>query len=680
MPVVPSNGINVMTTSFLKAPFQQWSAQDLLGYYQNRESISYFALRDDEQANPEKIQAILENRFSFNDECHHLPEGFDWTSNPSGDKEWLILLHKFYFAVGLAEDYAKSGNEDYARKWLELTQRFIDTVALDFLPCDVMGRRVQNWIFAHYYFVNQTKTSLLTGEFYLKFLESLHTQVTYLCANLTPARNHRTIELYAIFMAAIVFPEFEASEEWLEFSKCELLNNLQNDLLDDGVQCELSTDYHMLVLRNYLGIMTLARINHIEMPRDMDRLIRKALEFALYIHKPDGLIPSLSDGDSRSFLSVLKQGYGLYGGEQLLYGAMQGQRGQVPQERSKLFNSSGYAVLRSGWGKSEAFKDERFLIFDCGPLGAGNHGHLDLLHFEMAAYGESLIVDPGRYTYNEPSEHSTETNWRRLFRGTSYHNTVQVDSLEQSNYIFHKTRFKIRGPAPEHELKTFITQPTIDYLHGIARSHQYEAVHERKIVFIQGEYFIVSDSLEANESHHYDLRFHLSDTAFGKTTLLEDDTVIIDAPQLVLAQPYSKNLNTTLEEGFVSRSYGVKHPAPIVRFQQDAICTSFHTVLYPFKTKRPNIHVKHLPVEHQHDVCDSKQAFALEISIEHNGQTKKDIYFNAVSPNTYRFGNITYSGSLLVLRETNANLKVIYQQPKTTLKIKNELISALEVA
>ena len=670
----------VVNTSFLKTPFHQWSSQDLLHYYQDRKSITYFALRDDEQASPEKIQAILENRFSFNDECHHLSEDFEWKHNPSSDKEWLILLHKFYYAVGLAEDYAINGNKDYARKWLELTQHFIDTVPLDFLPCDVMGRRVQNWIFAHYYFISQTKSLLITPEFYLKFLESLHAQVSHLCANLTPARNHRTIELYAIFMTAVVFPEFQASEEWLEFSKQELLSNLQNDLLDDGVQCELSTDYHMLVLRNYLGIMTLARLNHIDMPSQMHSLIKKALEFALYIHKPDGNIPSLSDGDSRTFLSVLKQGYGLYGDDHLLYAAMQGQRGQVPQERSKLFSSSGYAVLRSGWGKSEVFKDERFFIFDCGPLGAGNHGHLDLLHFEMAAYGQSLIVDPGRYTYNEPSEHSAETNWRRLFRGTSYHNTVQIDGLEQTHYIFHKTRFKIRGPAPEHELKTFITQPTIDYLHGIARSHQYEAVHERKIVFIQGEYFIISDILEANESHHYDLRFHLSDTAFGKTTLLEDDTVVIDAPQLVLAQPYNQNLNTTLEEGFVSRSYGVKHPAPIIRFQQDAICTSFHTVLYPFKANRPNIRIRHLPVEYQCDINDHNQAFALEVSVEQDGQTKKDIYFNAVSPNMYRFGDINYDGSLLVLRQTNVNPKVIYQQPNTTLKIKNELISALEVA
>ncbi|MEZ4764024.1 MAG: heparinase II/III family protein [Calditrichia bacterium] len=54
--------------------------------------------------------------------------------------------------------------------------------------------------------------------------------------------------------------------------------------------------------------------------------------------------------------------------------------------------------MRSGWGERKSFTDERYLMFDCGPLGEGNHGHIDFLSFEMAAFGRSLIVDPGRYT------------------------------------------------------------------------------------------------------------------------------------------------------------------------------------------------------------------------------------------------------------------------------------------
>ena len=182
-------------------------------------------------------------------------------------------------------------------------------------------------------------------------------------------------------------------------SRDELVKNIQSDLLPDGIHCEQSTDYHHLVLKNYLWIKKLALLNHIEMPGDFDALVKKALEFSLYTHRPDGTIPSLSDGDSRTFLDLLKQGYELYGGEDLLYVASRGAKGKPPAERSKGFGAGGYYILRSGWGdRGDSYADERYLILDCGPLGAGNHGHLDLLSFEAAAFrgGPRRRSRPGR--------------------------------------------------------------------------------------------------------------------------------------------------------------------------------------------------------------------------------------------------------------------------------------------
>ena len=635
-----------------RAPFNSYSDAELLEHFQARDTVRYFALRDEEQASPDKVAGVLNNLFDFNDECYPLPKNFDWLHNPSDDKEWLILLHKFYYAVGLGEDYRTMGDEHYLNKWLELTEHFIDTVPLEALSSDVMGRRVQNWIFAHYHFVSGFRAAI-PPTFYRKFLASLHSQVNYLCNNLTPARNHRTIELYAIFLAAVVFPEFEDTATWLEFSRRELHANLKNDLLPDGVQCELSTDYHLLVVRNYLGIMRLASMNSVAMPAEMDDLLKRALEFALYVHKPDGAIPSLSDGDSRSFLAVLEQGYELYGDERLLYVATQGEAGEPPLYRSKHFPDSGYTILRSGWVGEEPFEDERYLIFDCGPLGAGNHGHLDLLSFELAAYGHSLVVDPGRYTYFEPPEDTEETNWRARFRGTAYHNTVQVDDKEQTRYVFHKTRFKIRGPEPEHELKRFITRPGFDYLHGVAKSHEYEAIHERKIYFADGDYFIVSDLLHASKRHRYDLRFHLSDKAYKRTHILVDDhSLLVEAPNLVIAQPLNSKVTSKLEPGFISRSYGIKYPAPILHFTQHGKTSFFHTVLYPYKTSRPQLSLKQVPVFQQEKPCSPTHAFALQLDVFKGGKlARTDTYFNAATPSSYRFGAFECQGSLLFIRE-----------------------------
>jgi hypothetical protein len=655
--------------SIFQAPYSAWRPAQILAYYQERSHVCYFPILDEEETRREKMDSILGNRFEFNGEQYTLPECFDWTDNPSPDKEWRILLHKFYYAVGLGALYHQSGDRRYAAKWLELTNAWIDTVPFDFLPSDVIGRRVQNWIFAHYYFVTLTRTPLLLPDFYLKFLTSLYDQVHYLCQNLTPARNHRTIELCAIFLTAVVFPEFKEARQWLDFARQELLHNMQTDLLADGVQYELSTDYHHVVLKNYLGIRQLACHNHIPMPAAMDDLLRRALEFAMYAHKPDGWVPSLSDGDVGSFLSLLQQGSELYGSEELLYVATRGRQGQPPAQRSRAFTKSGYIVLRSGWGDGpEPYTDERYLIFDCGPLGVGNHGHLDLLSFEMAAYGRSLIVDPGRYTYDE----SGDMNWRALFRGTGYHNTVQVDKKNQTRYAFHKTRFKIQGPEPERELKAFITAPGYDYIHGIARSHEYPVVHERKLFFPWLEYWILSDFLPAAETHHYDLLFHLSPEAWQQVIVeTAGNTCLVQAPHLVIAQPAEAQIQPFVEPGYVSPTYGVKHTAPIVRFACQAAGATYHTVLYPYGQEKPRLAVAVLPVLANGRLCPPTEAFALSITIIRDGERYTDIYFNGTSENpgcSYCFANYTYDGLLLCLRQDGSGHIVNIQgQPGTVL-------------
>ena len=578
----------------LKAPYRFWRPDEVLNYFKARTGIHYFAIADESQVKREKIDAILQNRFDFNEECFWFEQDVDWLNNASTDIEWAIMLHKFYYAVGLGLAFSDTGNSRYVKKWMELTESWIENVPSGFLSSDVTGRRVQNWIFAHYYFVTLCRAEAITPEFYARFLESVHEQVEYLCGHLTPARNHRTLELYTIFLAAVVFPEFESAARWLRFSMDELVKNMQADFLADGVHCELSTDYHHIVLRNFLAVKKLAVLNKIPLSSSIDEGIKRALEFSLYVHKPDGTIPSLSDGDTGNFQGLLAQGYEFYGCEYLRYAAAQGNEGAPPPFRSKAFKDGGYYILRSGWGeREEPYEDERYLVFDCGVLGQGNHGHLDLLSFEMAAYGRSLIVDPGRYTYDE----SGEVNWRVLFRSTRYHNTVVVDNKDQTRYEFHKKKFKILGPAPDFELKAFVTQPGFDYLHGVAASHEYPVIHERKILFVAGEYWLVCDLLRAEEKHRYDLLFHLSAAAFRRVQLAcESGCFVVSSPNLLMMQPAANSVTACIEDGYVSFRYGQKQPAPIINFSHEGADYCFYTLLYPYKHFKPDIEITSSPM------------------------------------------------------------------------------------
>jgi hypothetical protein len=557
----------------------------------------------------------LLDQFEFNGECHEISTAADWLRNPSSDFEWLILLHKFYYAPGLGIAYSQTGDTRYAAKWVELTSAWIDSVPLRFLSSDVAGRRIQNWIYAQHYFVTPFRPKCVTADFYCRFLQSLHAQLQRLRENLTPARNHRTLELYSLFLAAVAFTEFSEASEWLEFATRELLLNVRTDLLPDGVHCELSFDYHHIVLRNYLAARRVAALNDIPMPLEMDELIQKALRFSVYAHNPNGIVPALSDGDRTDFRYLLEQGYELYGSPEMLYVASKGERGVPPAERAISFPDGGYVFLRSGWGERMPYEDELHLVFDCGPLGAGNHGHFDLLNFEMAAYGRTLIVDPGRYTYDE----SGDVNFRALFRGTGYHNTVRIDGKNQTRYEFRKRKFKVTGPEPDRELRAFVTGDKCDYIHGIARSHEYSVLHERKICFVRPHYWVICDELRADDTHEYDVLFHLMPGALDNVcTSRGGNATRVESPGLILAQPYAANVSVNILPGYVSPVYGLKEPVPIVSFRTKAADARFLTVVYPYKDQPPHISIEPL----------SSGATGLRIRHDgESGQTVDDINF-----------------------------------------------------
>lgn len=633
------------------SPWSDLNPTALLAHFGARPNVRYFPVIDPEETRRDKIDGILANRFELLGETHALEATPNWLANPSDDIEWHILLHKFYFAVGLGMAFQETGDRRYFDRWTELTDSWIAQTPVGFIAADVTGRRVQNWIYSYHYFVGQTPPAFMCPHFHQRLLHSLHEQVEFLIGNLHEARNHRTLELHAIFLASVVFPEFARAEVWREFALQELLRNMDSDMLPDGVHCELSTDYHHLVLRNYLNVRRLAQMNGIETPARMDRHLRKALEFALYVHRPDGKIPTLSDGDSHSYLELLRQGYELFGREDMLYVATHGTQGAAPQRRANGFPDAGYYLLRSGWGEhGEPFEDERYLVFDCGPLGEGNHGHFDLLSIEAYAYGRPLIVDPGRYTYHE----APADNWRVRFRGTAYHNTVLVDGKNQTRYEAGPKKYKVRGLPPAHTLKTFSHTAGFDLIHGIARSTEYEAVHERQIAFVFPDYWVICDTLRATQSHRYDLSFHLAPQAQGRVEAIAKlDSLQVYSPNLLLVLVDFNDTEFAVDQGYVSERYGQKDPAPILRFSRHGTTTYFHTIAYPHRDLPPRLSVRRLPVSKDHRPVPG--ACALAIEIDSLGQRHTDYLFCAPAddPGTWQFGAYDFSGSHVALRENS---------------------------
>jgi hypothetical protein len=493
------------------------------------------------------------------------------------DREWRIEWTKFYFGLDLAHAYAQTGEQRFLDAWQRLVTSYLRQIppgeGLDDTS-DVAARRVQNWIYAWAAFAAAPRFPGLRDGLDRDLLEGIREHAAYVRENLTAERNHRTLELYALLIVALGLPELDRDGSQLAFAIEQLHANLLADMRPDGVHREQSTHYHCIVLRSLLGARENARRFGLTLPDGYDEQLARACEFAMHCHRPDGTIPALSDSDAGGYADLLELAADLLDRDDLRYAATGGREGTPPRRRYVSFSTGGYHVQRSGWGdRGRPFADERFLIFDCGPLGDGGHGHYDLLSFEAAAEGRPLVVDPGRYTYDEQTP-----NLRRWFKGTAAHNTVVVDGLDQTPYRPGKPR---KGTIARGRLVERHGAPGLDVVHGEATSTCYDAVHTRRVVFIADEYWIVEDRLAAGAPHRYDLRFHLAADAWERVEIEpRDGAHVVRAPGVALV--IASDVAPAIEAGWVAPRYGVKHPAPVVSVVADgAADATFTTLVVP---------------------------------------------------------------------------------------------------
>jgi hypothetical protein len=479
----------------------------------------------------------------------------DWRTGGLGeDEEWHIEWSKFYFGLDLAHAFSVTGDRAYVDAWHSMVASWLEQEDPRRDPTDVTARRLQNWLYAWQAFDRAPGFTGLDPELRELMLTSMRDQLDYITTDLAPERNHRTLELYGLLVVSLGLPVLDPKGARAARAWTALQENLLTDVWSDGVHRERSSHYHLIALRSFFA----ARVNVLRfggtVPPEYDDRLRAALRFAMHLHRPDGRIPALSDSDSGSYLDLLLAASESLDASDLRFVATQGREGLAPAERCVGFPVGGYFVQRSGWGEAgESFSDERFLVFGCGPLGDGGHGHYDSLAVEAYAYGHPLVVDPGRYTYAEDTP-----NWRHWFKGTAAHNTVTVDGLDQQPYRSGKPK----GARMSSRLLDQRSTHGLHLLHGEVTSPAYEAVHRRGVVFVADDYWLVFDELRAEQPHDYALRWHLADDVVPEIRTSPDGSSFVATPNVSLE--IAGSAPATAEPGWVSIEYGVKRAAPVV--------------------------------------------------------------------------------------------------------------------
>lgn len=279
-------------------------------------------------------------------------------------------------------------------------------------------------------------------------LHQIHTHQRWLAAfpsRGSSANNHVIAEDAGRLAAACAFPWWPESAAWRDAATASLDRHLVANTFPSGINRELATEYHGLVLELGLAAAVEARAAGVAVPASTwDVLLRMSDALAAIVdervHPPrqgdadDGFGLVVDGAATHRWASLLATGGALFGRlpwwpdlaaadvrTPLL--AAWGRPGLVPprpRTRPSHFADAGLSLLRSGpvWCR-----------LDAGPHGFSSiaaHAHADALSIEVRHGGVDVLADPGCYCYHgEPA-------WRAYFRSTLGHNTLEIGGTDQS--------------------------------------------------------------------------------------------------------------------------------------------------------------------------------------------------------------------------------------------------------
>jgi hypothetical protein len=291
--------------------------------------------------------------------------------------------------------------------------------------------------------------------------------------------NHLLANAKALIFAGALF-DGRQGERWLATGIRILQQELPRQILADGAHVERSPMYHSIVLEDLLDLCNLGSAFDGVAP-DLSGYASRMLGWLQRMTHPDGGISFFND----AALGIAPPLAALLG-----YADRLG----IKTTETELAES-GYRRIDNG---------RLAVIFDAAPLGPDyqpGHGHADTLSFEASFDGRRILVNSGTSTYVEGPERSFEV-------GTSAHNTIRIDGVDQSEMW---GAFRVARRARPFDLRT-------DGMSFIEASHDgyhrlRPPVTHRRRIRVAGDELVITDWLEGSGRHHVELFLHLAPLA-----------------------------------------------------------------------------------------------------------------------------------------------------------------------
>ncbi|MCH7936344.1 MAG: alginate lyase family protein [Proteobacteria bacterium] len=409
--------------------------------------------------------------------------------------------------------------------------------------------------------------------------------------------NHLLADAAGLVVMGLFLDDGDAPRAWQAGGWKILADELPKQVFGDGVDFEASCAYHRLVLELFLLPALYRQALGKEVPDDYARRLRKMAAFTAAYSRTDGTSPLWGDADD---------------GRVLPFGPRDSDHRALIALAGIAFDDADLLAMASGppaevfWmlgpeaaaripaaprpAPSQAFADGGVYVMrgngdhvfiDCGPVGMagrGGHGHNDCLSFEAALLSRTLITDCGTFVY------TADPKWRNDFRSTAFHNTPMVDAQEINRFVGPEYLWTLKDDA-RPEVRHWRTTDAADVFvgaHGGYRRLAQPVTPVRAMMLDKlGHRLVIADRFEGTGEHAVRIPYHL---ALG-VEIEEKGRGIwkLRAGEIdfLLVSDGGDAWKASLGEGWVSPSYGIKHPARVLNFVHQGALAPLAVALMP---------------------------------------------------------------------------------------------------
>ncbi len=508
-----------------------------------------------------------------------------------GDHKIIWELNRHQHLVTLAKAYSLTCKEQFViellRQWYHWQRENPYPIGINWASSLEVAFRSLSWLWLR---------NLLEGcpavpeRFWADSLSALaihgrHIR-RYLSTYFSP-NTHLLGEGVGLFFIGALCPQLSRAGCWRKEGWEIVLREARRQIQADGMHFEQSIYYHVYALDFFIHARTLAVRQGIAVPAEFEQRLERMLEFLAHVGQT-GVPPRLGDDDggrvfnprrnrTEHLLDPLAIGAVLFTRadfkaiaqeptEELMW--LQGAEGvhrfdSLPAVTravaSARFEPSGICLL--GTSQPEPHQ----LVIDAGPQGTGTagHGHADALGIQLSASGQEWLIDPGTLHYIFPSQE------RNLFRGTSAHNTLQVESADQAEQA---------GPfswdmLPKVGVEHWATGETFDFFEGFHTGYcrlRPPVIHRRLVFNLKSKLWVVQDRAEGEARHGLRVNWHLAPrVSLGRM----DSSVTVfqrDEQALMFMPVENSGWSQELSRGRVSPVYGTEEPNLVLSFYTQA--------------------------------------------------------------------------------------------------------------